>query len=188
VIRKFLILATGVLIGGLCFGATALIQVGKDGRAIALPIASPDVVTSTAPTPVVVTPPPVVPPTAQSSTDIGTLPAAWPNGYVYYTLPGGIKFTTPWSAGIAAEGYDFIGHESITQGYLPVAQWWKITGVFGGGINGKGEGSPMGGGIVDLATIPISTLADFHMAVTGGYNLNAKHALAVISASVQFLK
>jgi hypothetical protein len=185
-IKKLLFLAVGVLIGGLCFGATALIQLGPDGRPLALPI--PSDINSSTPTPVVVTPPPVVPPTAQSSTDIGTLPAAWPNGYVYYTLPGGINFTTPWSAAIAAEGYDFVGHESITQGYLPLAQWKKVTGVIGGGINGKGEGSPMGGGIIDLATIPLSTLADFHMAVTGGYNLNEKHALAVISASVQFLK
>jgi hypothetical protein len=123
-----------------------------------------------------------------SFTTIGSLPPAETPGYIYYTLPGGLKLITPWSAGILAEGYDFIGHEGITQGYFPLAQFWKITGVFGGGINGRGEGSPMGGAIIDLARVPVSDKIDFHVALTGGYNFNAHHALAVLSGSVQFLK
>ncbi len=186
-IRKILILSTGILIGALCFADTALIQIDKNGRPIALPIPNTEPpIASTQP--VTIVPAPPEPPTAKTPSDTGTLPPVWPKGYIYYTLPGGINLTTPWSAGILAEGYDFVGKESITQGYVPLAQWWKITGVFGAGINGKAEGSPMGGAIVDLATVPISSLADFHVAITGGYNINEKHALAVVSGSVQFLK
>jgi len=172
------------------FADTALIQVDPaTGRPIVVPIpnAEPPVV-STEPTPVKIVPSVPPPPVPAAPTDTGTLPPVWPVSYVYFTLPGGINLVTPWSAAIAAEGYDFIGHESITQGYVPLAQFWKITALLGAGINGRGEASPMGGGMVDLAHVPVSPMADFHLALTGGYNVNAKHALAVLSGSVQFLK
>lgn len=170
---------TLLFVSGTTFADTALIQLAPDGKALALPIAAP--------------PSKDAAPTATSPTDIGSLPPKWPQGYIYYTLPGSllgkqVNLVTPWSAAIAAEGYDFIGKEAITQGYLPVFEFWKLTGVFGAGLNGKGEGSPMGGGILSLANAKINDSADFHLAVTGGYNLNAGHALAVLSGSVQFLK
>lgn len=181
---KKLLLIVGVLIFvSHAWADTALVQLGPDGRPLVLPIpgnATPPVVT--------IAPNPPTPPTAKSATDVGTLPPAWPQGYTYVTLPGRINLVTPWSAAILAEGYDFVGKEEISQGYVPLVQWWKLTGVIGAGINGKGEGSPMGGAIVDLATVPVSNTVDFHVAVTGGYNLNEKHALAVLSGSVQFLK
>lgn len=136
--------------------------------------------------------PPAPPVPVTSAVQVASLPNPWPNGYIYYSVPAGplgaVNLITPWSAAILAEGYDFIGHESITQGYVPLGQIWKITAVLGGGINGRGEGSPMGGGILDIVNATLSPNADFHLAVTGGYNLNEKHALAVLSGSVQFLK
>lgn len=120
--------------------------------------------------------------------ETGSLPPLETPGYIYYTLPGSIKLVTPWSAAIMAAGYDFVGKEEITQGFVPLAAWWKITGVIGGGINGRGEGSPMGGGIINLVNARLGPTTDFNVAVTGGYNFNAKHALAVVSGSVKFLK
>ncbi len=178
----FLLAATAL------FADTALIQIGEDGRPLVLPIPSPPAPVSATPTPVQIVPTPPPPPTAKAVTDTGTLPPLESPGYIYYTLPGGLHLVTPWSAGIVAEGYDFIGKESITQGFLPLASFWKVTGVMGGGINPRGEGSPMGGAIVNLANVKLSPDADFHVAITGGYNFNAKHALAVVSGSVKFLK
>jgi hypothetical protein len=127
-------------------------------------------------------------PAPAAVTETGSLINTQPPGYIYYTLKGGIDLITPWSAAIAATGWDFIGKETIAQGYLPLVRWWKITGVFGGGINGKGEGSPMGGGILTLAEASLGPNANFNLALTGGYNINAGHALAVVSGSIWFLK
>jgi hypothetical protein len=165
-----------------CYADTALVQVGPDGRPYVLPIPNAQTVMPTA---AAVTPAANAP---ASILETGSLPPLDSPGYIYYTLPGGVNLVTPWSAAILAEGYDFIGHESITQGYLPLASFWKITGVFGGGINGKGEGSPMGGAIVNLVNAKLGPGADFNIAITGGYNFNEKHALAVASGSVKFLK
>lgn len=186
-LKKLLILCFGILIGSICFADTALIQLGPDGRPIALPISSQQPEASS-PALVTIAPAPLAPSTAKSITDTGSLPPLESPGYIYYTVPGGINLVTPWSAAIIAAGYDFVGHEGITQGFLPLASWWKITGVFGGGINGKGEGSPMGGAIINLVNANLSPTADFNVAITGGYNFNAKHALAVASGSVKFLK
>ncbi len=184
--KKSLIL---LLLCSVGYADTALIQVGPDGRPYVLPIPSTEpAVGSSTPTPVQVVPTPPAPPTAKSVTDIGSLPPLESPGYIYYTLPGDFNLITPWSAAIVAEGYDFIGKESITQGFVPLASWWKVTGVIGGGINGKAEGSPMGGAIVNLANVKLGPQADFNIAITGGYNFNAKHALAVASGSVKFLK
>ncbi len=180
-IKKLLILSTGILIGALCYGDTALVQLGPDGRPYVLPIPSPPPMPEAS----IVTPSNNAP---ASVTDIGSLPPLENPGYIYYTLPGNIKLVTPWSAAIMAVGYDFVGKEEITQGFLPLFAFWKVTGVAGGGINGKGEGSPMGGAIVNLANVKLSPMTDFNIAITGGYNINAKHALAVLSGSVQFLK
>lgn len=169
---------------------TALIQVGPDGRPYVLPI----------PTPLAEKETTQLPPMPEASsiqtantapasvTDVGSLPPLENPGYIYYTLPGGLNLVTPWSAAILAVGWDFIGKEEITQGFLPLATWWKVTGVIGGGINPQGEGSPMGGAIVNLVNAKINPTTDFNVAITGGYNFNAKHALAVASGSVKFLK
>lgn len=155
------------------------IILGEDGKAYVVPIG--DVQT---------TPPDK--PAVDSALKIASLPNPWPQGYIYYTLPAGplgsIDFITPWSAAILAQGYDFIGHQSLTQGYVPLGQIWKITMVVGGGVNAQGEGSPLGGGILNIVNAKLAPEADFHVAVTGGYNVNQRQAMAVLSGSVQFLK
>lgn len=180
--KKFLAI---LFICSVAHGDVACVQKGDDGRmyvsqVINIPDAQPEM-----PAAAITTPSNNAGP---SLTYTGSLPPLENPGYIYYTLPGGLNLVTPWSAAILAEGYDFIGKESITQGFLPLATWWKVTSVFGAGINGKGEGSPMGGAIVNLANVKLSEQADFNIAITGGYNFNAKHALAVASGSVKFIK
>src|SRR5579872_1572648 len=135
-LRWILALLIGLLLGKFCFATTALIQLGDDGRPLALPIPSQEPAASTAPVNVSIIPTASTP-TGTTALQTGTLPNVWPNGYIYYTLPGGINFVTPWSAAILAEGYDVIGREEITQGYVPLLQWWKITAIAGGGINAR---------------------------------------------------
>lgn len=188
-IIRALSISIGLIISTLCLpqsglaDSTALVQIGPDGRPYVLPIPSPTPVPM--PEATLITPSNNAP---ASITDVGSLPPLDNPGYIYYTLPGGINLITPWSSAIAAVGYDFIGKEEITQAFLPLFAFWKVTGVIGGGINGHGEGSPMGGAIVNLANVKLSPTTDFNIAITGGYNFNANHALAVASGSVKFLK
>lgn len=181
-----------VCLGGVARADTALIQLGPDGRPLALTIPGnttvPDTTTVSQVQIVTSTPTPAP---AASPTDVGTLPPVFPQSYIYFTIPspvGPVNLVTPWSAAIAAEGYDFIGKEAITQGYVPLVQYKKVTGVFGAGINGRGEGAPLAGALIDLAAVPLTASADLHFIVSGGYNFNEKHALAIFSGSVQFLK
>lgn len=181
--KLFVVLSLCFSVRILSYADTALIQVGPDGRPYVLPIPNPP-----APAPMPEASSVQTSNNAPASvTDVGSLPPLEP-GYIYYTLPGGLNLVTPWSSAIAAVGYDFIGKEEITQGFVPLAAWWKVLFVFGGGINGRGEGSPMGGAIVNLVNAKLGPTADFNIAITGGYNFNAKHALAVASGSVKFLK
>lgn len=177
-----------LLLPSISFAGPACMQQGEDGRMyVAEAVNIPDNVTEM---PVATTITPLSNDPSFSYT--GSLPPLNAPGYIYYTVPigttGGLNLVTPWSAAILAEGYDFIGKESITQGFVPLFAFWKITGVIGAGINGKGEGSPMGGAIMNLAQVKLSETTDFNIAITGGYNFNADHALAVLSGSVQFLK
>ncbi len=196
-VRFFLTLAWGATLGAILWADTvpATVVQGADGRyypasvngQVMPSINATDVAASTVPVPVSIIPVEVSSPVT-SITQVAALPKVWPQSYIYFTLPGGVHLTTPWSAAIVAEGYDFVGRESITQGYIPFVQWWKLTGIFGGGIDAKGNGSPLGGGIVNLATIPLGTSSDFHLALTGGYNFNTQKIMVVASGSVQFLK
>lgn len=165
-LKIFTLLAT-LFLTPLLHADMALIEVGPDGRPVAVPIAS--------------------------SSPTVAAPPIWPQGNIYYTLKGGINFVTPWSAAIIAAGHDFIGDDTIYQGYLPLVTWWKITGVLGGGVGSDNRGSPLGGGILSLVNTALSPNATLNVAATVGYNfngspVNGKNAMAVLSASVQFLK
>lgn len=187
-------LLTFMPVAALCAKTSAVVTEGEDGRFYAT------IVPGTANSRVMI---PSAMPAANavieanntgpdSVLDTGSLPPLKSPGYIYYTVPigalGSLNLVTPWSAAILAEGYDFVGEEAITQGFVPLFSFWKVTGVIGGGINGRGEGSPMGGAIINLVNANLGPAADFNVALTGGYNLNAGHALAVLSGSVQFLK
>jgi hypothetical protein len=110
----------------------------------------------------------------------------WPNGKIYYTVPGGINLVVPWSAAIAGGGYDFVSREELTTGYVPLGQYSRLTAVLGGGLNTKGQGSPLAGAMFtvaqgEVAQIPLVVI------LSGGYNINAGHALAVLSLNAKIL-
>lgn len=150
------------------------IMIGNDGKPYTVPVVQVTQPSST---------------TVTSPTQVASLENPWPNGYIYYTVPGlNLNLVTPWSAAILAYGYDYIEKQSLAQGYVPLANWWKLTAIAGGGINTDKKGFPLAGGMLNLVNATISNTAEFHIIVTGGYDFNRNQALAILSPSVQFLK